>query len=69
MTHKPQVIQIPWFDMRCDGRDLMLMMCNWHTQDDAPPFEVRGLWHPLLLLSAGEAEGIAVQPNDLALGG
>ena len=40
-----------------------------HAQAAAAPLEVRGLWHPLLLLGDGEAAGIRVQPNDLALGG
>ena len=38
-------------------------------QEDAAPLEVKGLWHPLLLLGDGDAAGIRVQPNDLELGG
>lgn len=33
------------------------------------PLNVQGLWHPLLLLSDGDAAVTRVQPNDLQLGG
>lgn len=38
-------------------------------QGVVPPLDVQGLWHPLLLLSGGDAAVTRVKPNDLQLGG